>query len=146
MAKEANLGFSAWFELERAGTSAKSVAEHRDYYLGHTFKRGGYIPMENYVNMWYGLLVNFGHEPARQWIKNKVIDTIKSCDMKIFRIDYNIWPADYWHYSDTCDRKGLTEIKYLNGLYKTFDELLELFPDLIIDNCAGGGRRLDYAM
>lgn len=146
LAKEANLEFSAWFELERAGTTSKSVAEHREYYLGHTFKRGGYIPMENYVNMWYGLLVNFGYEPARQWIKNKVIDTIKSCDMKIFRIDYNVWPADFWHYSDTCDRKGLTEIKYMNGLYKTFDELLELFPDLIIDNCAGGGRRLDYAM
>ncbi len=146
LAAEANLGFSAWLELERAGINAKSIKEHRNYYLGHTFKPGKYIPMQKYTNMWYGLLVNFGYEPARKWITEKVAAIIKSCDMKILRIDYNIWPAEYWHYSDAPDRRGITEIKYLNGVYKTFDELLEMFPGLIIDNCAGGGRRLDYAM
>lgn len=64
--------------------------------------------------------------------------------MKIFRIDYNVEPAPYWHYSDSSDRKGITEIKYVNGIYKVLDELHEKFPELIIDNCAGGGRRLDY--
>lgn len=144
-AAEVGLDFSAWLELERAGAETENVKANRDYYLGRTYRRGAYVPMPQY-DMGYGLLLNFGYEPARQWIKEKVAQIIRENNMKIFRIDYNVVPAGYWHYTDTADRKGITELKYINGLYQTFDELLEMFPDVIIDNCAGGGRRLDYAM
>ena len=45
-----------------------------------------------------------------------------------------------------AERQGIAEIKYINGLYATLDELLDRFPGLVIDNCASGGRRLDYEM
>lgn len=45
--------------------------------------------------------------------------------------------------NDADDRKGITEIKHIMGLYRLWDALLERFPHLIIDNCASGGRRID---
>jgi alpha-galactosidase len=40
----------------------------------------------------------------------------------------------------------LTEIRYIEGLYTFWDELLRRHPGLRIDNCASGGRRLDLEM
>jgi len=37
----------------------------------------------------------------------------------------------------------MTEIRYIEGLYAMWDELLRRHPGLAIDNCASGGRRMD---
>jgi len=37
----------------------------------------------------------------------------------------------------------MTEIQHVAGLYAFWDELLARHPGLIIDNCAGGGQRID---
>jgi alpha-galactosidase len=38
---------------------------------------------------------------------------------------------------------GLAEIRYVEGLYRMWDDLLRANPGLFIDNCASGGRRID---
>jgi len=45
--------------------------------------------------------------------------------------------------ADAPDRVGMAEIQYVTGLYAFWDDLLERHPGLIIDNCAGGGQRID---
>lgn len=52
-------------------------------------------------------------------------------------------PLPYWRKADAPDRIGMTEIKYIEGLYAFWDALLAAHPDLVIDNCASGGRRID---
>jgi alpha-galactosidase len=61
----------------------------------------------------------------------------------VFREDFNIDPLHYWQDNDTPDRLGMTELKYMEGFYAFWDELLRRHPGLIIDNCASGGRRID---
>lgn len=41
----------------------------------------------------------------------------------------------------TCD--GLTENRYIAGLYRMWDDVRHAQPHLVIDNCAGGGNRID---
>ncbi len=64
----------------------------------------------------------------------------------IYRQDSNIDPLDYWRANDALDRQGMTEIRHIEGLYAFLDELRRRHPDLIIDNCSSGGRRLDLEM
>ena len=52
-------------------------------------------------------------------------------------------PCHYWEKNDKPDRIGISEIRHIEGLYAYWDSLLVRFPDLLIDNCASGGRRLD---
>ena len=52
-------------------------------------------------------------------------------------------PLGYWRNADTKDRKGISEIRHICGLYRLWDKLHERFPHLLIDNCASGGRRID---
>ncbi|MBA4168295.1 MAG: alpha-galactosidase, partial [Chitinophagaceae bacterium] len=49
----------------------------------------------------------------------------------------------YWTAYDEPGRKGMHEIRHIEGLYAFWDTLLARFPGLRIDNCASGGRRLD---
>jgi alpha-galactosidase len=50
----------------------------------------------------------------------------------------------YWWTGEAEDRQGMTEIKYVTGLYSYWDELQRRSPSLIMDSCASGGRRLDF--
>jgi hypothetical protein len=40
-------------------------------------------------------------------------------------------------------RNGSTEIGHVTGLLDLFDELRRRVPSLVIDVCAGGGRKVD---
>jgi len=41
-------------------------------------------------------------------------------------------------------RKGIAELKHIAGLYNFWDSLRATRPNLLIDNCASGGGRLDF--
>ena len=55
-------------------------------------------------------------------------------------------PLRSWRMADEKERIGIHEIKYITNLYRLWDDLLAKYPDLVIDNCAAGGRRIDIEM
>ena len=71
---------------------------------------------------------------------------IAEVGIDIYRHDFNMHPLNYWRQHDTEDRQGLTEIRYITGLYDFLDTLLDNHSNLVIDNCANGGRRVDFEM
>lgn len=91
-------------------------------------------------------LVNLGDKGAFDYTLNMLSDYIGKLGIDCLRQDFNINPLGFWRNTDTENRRGITEIKYITGLYGLWDKLLEKFPDLIIDNCASGGRRIDVEM
>lgn len=88
-------------------------------------------------------LYNLGDPEARTWLEQKLISLIRENGVDIYRQDFNMEPLPYWRRNDEPGRKGITEIKYVMGMYHMWDTLLAEFPELMIDNCASGGRRLD---
>jgi len=68
---------------------------------------------------------------------------VEKLNLSCYRQDFNTDPLEFWRKNDAHDRCGITEIKHIMGLYRFWDILLERFPELIIDNCASGGRRID---
>ena len=91
-------------------------------------------------------LINLGNDGARQRMTDNLIRLIDEFGIDIYRQDFNVDPLPFWRANDTQDRKGITEMKYVAGLYEMWDWLLEAFPHLLIDNCASGGRRLDLEL
>ena len=62
----------------------------------------------------------------------------------MYRNDFNLDPLGFWRGADAPDRQGITEIRYVEGQYAIWDELLRRgIPGCAIDNCASGGRRID---
>lgn len=52
-------------------------------------------------------------------------------------------PLPYWRANDGPDRRGITEIRHVEGYLAYWDELRRRHPGLPIDSCASGGRRND---
>lgn len=135
---DAGMKFLLWFEPERVVDNAPIVKEHPEYLITIKETDNIYIKGNN--------LYNLGNEEAWQYLYNTLAGLIESLNIDCYRNDFNTDPLPYWRFADTPERRGITEIKYVNGLYRLWDALLERFPRLIIDNCAGGGRRIDIEM
>ncbi len=89
------------------------------------------------------LMFNVGNPEARAFLTDFISDRIVEFGLDWYREDANIAPLEYWRHADAPDRQGITEIRYIEGLYALWDELIGRHPHLMIDNCASGGRRID---
>ena len=131
---EAGMKFLLWFEPERVRKSVPIVQEHPEYFLS-----GDDPSNQNQV-------LNLGDENALRYCIETVSGIIAELGIDCYRQDFNIAPLKYWERNDMQGRKGITQILHINGLYRFWDALLERFPHLLIDNCSGGGRRIDIEM
>jgi alpha-galactosidase len=133
-AHEAGMKFLLWMEPERAKVGTPVTLEHPDWFLRRTSDE----PRPN-----EDMLLNLGHPEAWQWAVDTVSALIEEHGIDGYREDFNIDPAPFWAQADEEGRKGLTELRFVEGLYAFWDELRRRHPHLLIDNCASGGRRLE---
>ncbi len=122
--------FVLWFEPERVAPGTQIAEEHPEFVLGG--KAGG--------------LFNLGDLAARRWLTDLLSRRITEYGVTLYRNDFNMDPLSYWRQNDPPDREGISEIRYVEGLYALWDELRERHPGLLIDNCSSGGRRIDIEM
>lgn len=126
-----------WAEPERcvAEPPPPVFKEHRDWIL----------PLDDAaIRDKLQLNINLGNPAARDWVVETVSRLVRESKLDIYRQDFNLNTLPLWQANDAPDRKGVTEMKYIDGLYAFWDELRRRFPHLAIENCASGGRRLDF--
>ena len=81
-------------------------------------------------------VLDFGNPAARSWAVERFSGLIQNLSIGIYRQDANIDPMYYWWTDEAEDRQGMTEIKYVMGMYSYWDELQRRNPSLIMDSCA----------
>jgi alpha-galactosidase len=114
-----------WFEPYRAMPGTRLATEHPEW-VG----TNGQVKLEI--------------PAARQWVFNAMCSIIDQAGAKWIRCDYNQEdPLSSWNARDTADTQGLTQIRCLQGEYQLLDQLRTKYPDMVIESCAGGGRRID---
>ncbi|MBB1530312.1 MAG: alpha-galactosidase, partial [Prevotella sp.] len=123
--------FMVWFEPERVVVGTQWAVEHNKWML-HKPQGGDW------------LLFNLADPKACEWLCQYYGKMIEDNGIDYYRQDCNIEPEPYWEAADEPNRAGITEIRYIEGLYRFWDYLLQRFPHLLIDNCASGGRRIDW--
>ncbi len=141
-ARNAGFRFLAWFEPERAMRSSWMDQEHASWLLLPSVTP----PQRRHQEKDGFRLLDLGNPEARQWATDRISKQIHTAGIGIYRQDCNLSPAAFWKTNELADRVGIREIRHITGLYKLIDELAQRNPALIIDNCASGGRRLDFEM
>lgn len=81
---------------------------------------------------------------ARAWLTDYIDVQVSAARLGWIRWDFNMCPLNYWRQNDGPDRKGMTEMRHVEGLYAMWEELMRRHPGLVVDICASGGRRLDF--
>ena len=120
--------FLVWFEPERVYDGSRLTKEHPEWLL----KVGA-----------GNNLLDLGNKEALEWVCKHIGDFIEENGIDTYRQDFNMAINPYWEKFDEPGRIGMKEIRHIEGLYAFWDYLIERFPNIMIDNCASGGRRID---
>ncbi|MCQ2143128.1 MAG: alpha-galactosidase, partial [Bacteroidales bacterium] len=134
-ARKKGMKFLLWFEPERATKHAPVTSAHPEWF--HRTKENPHDEI---------FLLDLGNDEAREWVTDEVSRNIRESGVDIYRQDFNLDPLPIWRDADSPDRMGISEIRHINGLYAYWDELHRRFPDMMFENCAGGGTRMDIEM
>lgn len=84
-------------------------------------------------------IINLAIPEAQKWITDKICSLMQENNVDYYRED------TYMPYGgeDDTDRIGIGEMKGVEAFYHFWDELHNRIPGLLIDNCGGGGSRVD---
>ena len=155
------LALGLWFDIERAHVTSRWANEHPDWFLSvdeefiHRQHVTGAViePGRTPVSSPGGTPVggpgpdfkhlNLGMPAAQERVIAVIGDWVERLDLKWIRWDYNFGPTPYW---TAADPTGKIAFRHLEGLYRVLDTLVARYPDLVIETCAGGGRRVDLGM
>jgi alpha-galactosidase len=116
-----------WFEPEKVAPGTWLDVHHPEWLLGKGKAK----------------LFHLGNPEARAWLTQHISRMIGEHGIDIYRQDTSLDPLPFWQEADTQERQGMTEIHYVQGFYDYWDALLKQHPNLMIDNAASGGRRID---
>jgi alpha-galactosidase len=132
--EQLGLKFLVWYEPERVGNGTQIAREHPEFVLPEKKAAG------------QGGLFNLGDPTARRWMTDLLIQQIAEFHIHTYRNDFNMDPLPFWRGNDAPDRQGITEIRYVEGLWAMWDEMRAKYPNMYLDDCASGGRRIDLEM
>lgn len=123
--------FGLWFEPERAGPDSFLAKEHPDWILRNETK-------------WR--MVDFGNPEVQDYFSRILDRYIRTLKLAYIRWDCNLHDiSDFWAMKDGPDRRGMSEIRHIEGIRRVEQFVRDRHPEVILESCASGGRRIDLA-
>jgi alpha-galactosidase len=128
-----------WVEPERVDLATVGrPGQARERFLAHD--HGQYQPGRDNAAASHGQIC-LADDEAWTWLRDRMFSFLDEARPDYLKIDLNGWLVctrpDHGH---PVDGGNFAHVK---GLYRLLDALRERYPQLTIENCAGGARRLD---
>jgi len=82
-----------------------------------------------------------------KWAESELERIITEYDIDLLRVDHNVDYTEYFGIRE--NESGLPEcvtLRHVNAVYRMYENLKKKFPNVIFENCAGGGGRTDLGM
>jgi alpha-galactosidase len=141
-ARERGLKFAVWVEPERVDMATVGrPGQAREAYLAQ--QHGQYQPGRDNAAASHGQIC-LGDEEAWQWVRDRLFAFLDEARPDYLKIDLNGWLVctrpDHDHTGDGGN------FAHTQGLYRLLTALRERYPQMAIENCSGGARRLDAEM
>ncbi|MEX1119203.1 MAG: glycoside hydrolase family 36 protein [Terrimicrobiaceae bacterium] len=122
-----------WFEFENCQPKARAFADQ-----SHFLKRDGHVIHTNDRSFW-----DFRDPWVVDYLSNKVIALLKRCNFGYLKVDYN---ETIGIGCDGAESLGEGLRQHLEGVQAFWKTIRREMPDLVIENCASGGTRLEPSM
>lgn len=130
--------FGLWFEPEMISPESKLYEEHPDWAIAIAGRRAGRA-RNQYV-------LDVSRKEVRDHILDQMFRILHSANIEYVKWDMNRPLTDLGSARLPADRQGELFHRYVLGMYEMQERLLEEFPNLLLENCSGGGGRFDPGM
>lgn len=127
--------FGLWVDIEMLGNKSKIFEEHPEW------------RSETVLGIQSKNLADFSKPEVAEWAENELARITEEYRLDLLRVDHNVSFRDYFTMRDTGT--GITEclsVRHNYAVYKMYENLKKRFPNVIFENCAGGGGRTDLGM
>ena len=127
-----------WVEPEAVSPDSDLYRAHPDWALA--------VPGRRPVQIRHQYTLDLSRPDVVDGIWQQLEQVLRSCPIRYLKWDMNRALADVYSTALPAARQGEVYHRYVLGLYELQRRLAETFPDLLLENCAGGGARFDCGM
>ena len=139
--RKAGMHFGIWFEPERVDLRTASTGTWKPEWIATNGPDDTWVRCDWPADTDTAWLC-FGSVETQNWATEVIGKVIAETGARWLK-----WDSNYWGVCTSPDHGhgiGDGEAAQLEGVYAVMDRLRARFPDLIIENCAGGGTRMDF--
>ncbi len=133
-----DMKFGIWIEPEMLNEDTALCREHPDW----VFR----IPGRDPVRSRYQLCLDFSRSEVVDAIFKQIADVIEKSGADYIKMDLNRSIYDVYTQTAGWQNAGMILHRYVLGVYRFLEQMLERFPDILIEGCSGGGGRFDAGM
>ena len=130
--------FGIWMEPEMISPKSKLFDEHPDWAIQ--------IPGRTPCRSRNQFVLDLTRKEVRDYIYGRIKDILNSANIEYVKWDMNRQLSDLGSAGLSADAQGELSHRYMLAVYELQERLITDFPDLLLENCSGGGARFDAGM
>ncbi|MCD8147341.1 MAG: alpha-galactosidase [Clostridiales bacterium] len=130
--------FGIWFEPEMVSEDSDLYRAHPDWVME--------IPGRPAVRSRNQLVLDLTRRDVQDYLIRSVNQVLDSANIVYMKWDINRSVTDIWSNALPPERQGEVYHRYVLGLYRVMDRIINTHPDILFEGCSGGGGRYDPAM
>lgn len=132
------LKFGIWMEPEMISPDSKLYEQHPDWAIAVP-GRTATLSRNQYV-------LDLSRKEVRDYVFDMISNILHSANIEYVKWDMNRQLSDMGSYELPAERQGELYHRYVLGVYELQERLITEFPDILLENCSGGGARFDPGM
>ncbi len=136
--KGLGMKFGIWIEPEMVSEDSNLYREHPDWVLR--------IPKRNMTRSRHQLNLDITRKEVRDYVMQQIFAVLDACGADYVKWDMNRSVANVYSSALPPERQGEVFHRYVLGVYEMMERLVARYPDLLFENCCGGGGRFDAGM
>jgi alpha-galactosidase len=141
LAKKVNalgLDFGVWVEPEMVNVNSDLYREHPEWVME--------IPGKSHSESRTQRILDFANPDLVEYMTEAMTKVFSDGNIAYVKWDMNRIFSDYYSQSLPPERQKEVGHRYMMGLYKMCDTLMNRFPHILFEGCASGGNRFDLGM
>ena len=127
--------FGIWYEPEMISRDSNLYRAHPDWCL-HVPNREKSIGRFQYV-------LDYSRQDVRDYVFGEMYKVLSSCKIDYLKWDFNRNLTEVGSAILPPEQQKEVFHRFVLGTYDVMDRLTKAFPDMLIENCSGGGGRFD---
>ena len=132
------LKFGIWFEPEMISPDSNLYREHPDWAIAI----GGRVPCRS-RNQY---VLDLSRREVVDYVYESIANILRSANIEYVKWDMNRQLTDFGSAYLGKENQGELCHRYVLAVYELQERLLAEFPNLLLENCSGGGARFDPGM